>query len=79
MLWGNVRQPLQPEGIRQEPAEALHGLVVPSTGLEAALAVVAVELVHLGHQVQVMVCHMYTLSYIPIVSPFTTLDFLEQD
>ena len=55
MLWRDVRQPLQAINLRQEAAEPLHGFIVPGPGLIAALSIMAVELVHLEHEIEVMI------------------------
>ena len=55
MLRRNVRQPLQAINLRQEAAEPLHGFIVPGPGLIAALSIMAVELVHLEHEIEVMI------------------------
>ena len=63
MLRRNVRQPLQAIDLRQEAAEPLHGFIVPGPRLIAALAVMTVELVHLEHEIKVMIRHKYILSF----------------
>ena len=69
MLPADVGQLLQAEGISQEGAEPLHGLVIPLLGAEAPLAVMTGQLVQLGEQAEVntdiqnLVCHICTSPY----------------
>lgn len=51
VLWRDVGQPLQPVPPCQEAAKAEHGLVIALPGTEAALTVVAGQLVQLGDQI----------------------------
>ena len=66
MLSVDVGQLLQAEGVGQEGAEPLHGLVIPLLGAEAPLAVMTGQLVQLGEQAEVntdiqnLVCHICT-------------------